>query len=55
MNSFMATGGDNFTILKEGTDPVGGPQDIDALEAYFTAHNPLTPPVLDRIRNLTPP
>ena len=56
MNSFISTGGDNFTIFKEGTDPVGGPQDIDALEAYFTSHSPLTPPAMDRIKRLdTPP
>ena len=56
MNGFIASGGDNFTVFRDGVDPVGGPQDADALEAYFTAHSPLNPPVLDRIRRLdTPP
>jgi 5'-nucleotidase len=55
MNSFLSTGGDNFTVFREGTDPLGGPQDVDALEAYVTAKSPLEPPVADRIRNLTPP
>ena len=54
MNSFLATGGDNFTIFREGTDTLGGPQDLDALEAYFARPNPVTPPATDRIRNLTP-
>jgi 5'-nucleotidase len=55
MNSFISTGGDNFTVFKDGTDPVGGPQDIDALEAYFATHSPLTPPVADRIKRLDTP
>jgi 5'-nucleotidase len=37
MNSFLATGGDNFTVFNEGTDPLGGDIDIDALAAYLTA------------------
>lgn len=53
-NSFLASGGDNFTVLREGTDQVGGPQDIDALEAYILAHPGLTPPSIDRVRDLTP-
>ena len=54
MNSFLATGGDNFTVFSEGTDPVGGPQDIDALERYIAACSPLTPPAADRITRLSP-
>ena len=49
MNSFLATGGDNFTIFREGTDVVGGAQDLDALEAYIAAASPLTPPAANRI------
>ncbi len=37
MNSFLASGGDGFAVFNEGTDVVGGPQDIDALGAYFGA------------------
>jgi 5'-nucleotidase len=37
MNSFLATGGDGFTVFNEGTDPLGGAQDIDAFAAYLTA------------------
>jgi 5'-nucleotidase len=55
-NGFLATGGDNFSVFREGADPVGGPQDIDALEAYFAAHSPLVPPATDRIKRVdTPP
>lgn len=35
VNSFLAAGGDNFTVLTEGTDPVGGPIDLDALIGYI--------------------
>ena len=54
MNSFLATGGDNFTVFKEGTDPAGGMQDVDALEAYIAAAGTLAPPALGRVENRTP-
>jgi 5'-nucleotidase len=54
MNSFLASGGDNFTVFREGRDQLGGGQDIDALEAYVRSASPLTPPATDRIVNLTP-
>ena len=34
VNSFMAAGGDNFTVLPQGTNQVGGPIDLDALVDY---------------------
>jgi 5'-nucleotidase len=37
MNNFLATGGDGFTVFKEGTDALGGAQDIDAFAAYLSA------------------
>jgi 5'-nucleotidase len=52
MNSFLATGGDNFTVFNQGTNTLGGDQDIDALEAYIRANNPLTPPATTRITAL---
>ncbi|HWT11162.1 MAG TPA: 5'-nucleotidase, partial [Allosphingosinicella sp.] len=55
MNSFLATGGDNFTVFAQGTDAIGGPQDIDALEAYIAASSPLAPPVANRITKLGAP
>jgi 5'-nucleotidase len=54
MNSFLATGGDNFTVFNQGTDSLGGDQDVDALEAYIAANSPLAPPATNRIANLTP-
>jgi 5'-nucleotidase len=35
MNSFLAAGGDGFTVFNQGTDALGGAQDIDALVDYF--------------------
>jgi len=54
MSNFLAFGGDGFTALAAGTDEVGGPQDLDALETFFRANPNLVPPATDRIRNLTP-
>jgi len=51
MNSFIATGGDGFTVFNQGTNALGGAQDIDALVAYFAANDPagIAVPALDRI------
>lgn len=35
VNSFLADGGDGFTVFKDGTSRLGGAQDLDALIAYF--------------------
>lgn len=43
VNSFLASGGDNFKVLTSGTNNVGGAQDIDAFRNYLTAHSPLSP------------
>jgi 5'-nucleotidase len=51
VNSFLATGGDGFTTLNNGSDRLGGAQDIDAMTAYlagfklpaFPAYDPTTP------------
>ena len=34
-NSFIAAGGDNFTVFTQGVNPVGGPIDLDALIEYI--------------------
>ena len=49
VNSFLADGGDGFTVLREGTDRLGGDVDLDALEAYFANHSPVAPGPQDRI------
>ena len=48
-NSFLATGGDNFTGFTAGTGLITGAVDLDALNAYLAAHSPVAPPALDRI------
>jgi 5'-nucleotidase len=54
ITNFLASGGDHFSAFAEGTDPVGGMQDVDALVAYIAGANAITPPAADRISNLTP-
>ena len=51
MNNFLATGGDGFTVFNEGTNSLGGAQDIDALVEYFKAAEPagIAVPALNRI------
>src|SRR5262245_8783688 len=44
VNSFLATGGDGFTVLNDGTDRLGGAQDIDALITYFAVFKQPNPP-----------
>jgi 5'-nucleotidase len=55
LSNFLASGGDNFTGFRQGTDQVGGPLDLDALEAYLRANPRLAPPMTDRIRRLDAP
>ncbi|WP_163993461.1 bifunctional metallophosphatase/5'-nucleotidase [Pyxidicoccus caerfyrddinensis] len=49
VNNFMAAGGDSYTVLTQGKDPLTGPIDLDVLEAYTRANNPLPTPQLGRI------
>ena len=49
VNSFLASGGDNFTTLRQGRDARTGMMDIDALEAYVKANPTLVPGTLNRI------
>jgi 5'-nucleotidase len=52
VNSFLAEGGDGFTILAEGTERNDGMADVDALQDYLKVNSPLSPPELGRIRRL---
>ena len=36
-------GGDNFTVLAQGTNRLGGAVDLDALVEYFAANSPVPP------------
>ena len=52
MNSFLADGGDGFTVFTQCTNQLGGEVDLDALVRYFMAHSPIAPPPLNRITRL---
>jgi 5'-nucleotidase len=49
VNSFLADGGDGFTVLTQGTNRLGGEVDTDAFEKYFQAHSPVEPGPQNRI------
>ncbi|MBA3376874.1 MAG: 5'-nucleotidase C-terminal domain-containing protein [Actinobacteria bacterium] len=49
VNSFMAEGGDNFLVLRDGTSRLGGEVDLDALTAYFGTSSPVPPGPRNRI------
>lgn len=49
VNSFLSDGGDNFFVLIDGTDRLGGEVDLDALVAYFGANSPVAGGPQDRI------
>jgi len=51
--SFLASGGDNFTVFTEGTDEKDLGLDLDALEAWIAKGASV--PALGRIENLAPP
>jgi 2',3'-cyclic-nucleotide 2'-phosphodiesterase (5'-nucleotidase family) len=48
-NNFLADGGDNYTVLREGTDRVGGDVDRDALVASFSTSSRVAPGPQNRI------
>jgi 5'-nucleotidase len=52
MNNFLADGGDGFTVFREGTDPLGGEIDLDALVNYFMKNSPVAPGPRDRITRI---
>ncbi|MFN8223761.1 MAG: bifunctional metallophosphatase/5'-nucleotidase [Gaiellales bacterium] len=52
MNSFLATGGDNFTVFNQCTDALGGEIDLDAAGRYIGANSPLAPTPRDRINRV---
>ena len=52
VNSYLAVGGDGFTVLKEGTAQRFGVYDVDALYAYFQANSPIAPAAAGRIARL---
>ena len=52
VNNFLADGGDGFRVLREGTDRVSGPLDVDALIGYLSeasSARPIAPERTPRI------
>jgi 5'-nucleotidase len=52
VNNYLSVGGDGFTVLKQGTAPLTGVYDIDALYGYFRANSPIGPAASDRIQRM---
>ena len=52
VNSFLSDGGDNFSVLPDGTNRLGGEVDLDALVTYFGANSPVAPGPQDRITRI---
>jgi 5'-nucleotidase / UDP-sugar diphosphatase len=50
-NNFMADGGDDFTMLRQGSNIFNtGISITDLLQQYIQAHSPITPPAVNRIK-----
>ncbi|WP_292378606.1 bifunctional metallophosphatase/5'-nucleotidase [Methanosarcina sp. UBA289] len=49
VNGFLADGGDNFSVMKTGTDRKVGSSDLDTFVNYLAAFSPLTPGSENRI------
>jgi 5'-nucleotidase len=52
VNNYLSVGGDGFSQLKQGTAPLTGLYDSDALDGYFRANSPIAPTAVDRIRRI---
>jgi 5'-nucleotidase len=52
VNSFLADGGDGFSVLKWGKNLQYGPSDIDAFSAYFAGNSPIAPGSTARVKRL---
>lgn len=53
MNSFLAAGGDSFTVFTQGSDSVVGPVDLDAFELWLKQEPVRTLPPTGRITDAT--
>jgi 5'-nucleotidase len=53
MNSFLASGGDSFTVFEQGTDSVVGAIDLDAFELWLQQEEVRQLPPIGRITDLT--
>ena len=50
-NSFLADGGDSFTVFRDGTNRTGGGEDLVAFTEYLDENSPVAPPE-DRIAGI---
>lgn len=55
VNNFLADGGDAFTVFTQGTNRLGGGDDLAAFVSYVEANRPVSPPPTDRILEGPPP
>jgi 5'-nucleotidase len=49
VNNFMASGGDNYTVLRQGRNRQDGEIDSVVTKLYFRVKGLVVPPALDRI------
>jgi 5'-nucleotidase len=49
VNTFLAEGGDGFHAFAEGTERLGGAQDLDALVSWLGAPGVVVPPARPRV------
>ena len=54
VNSYLADGGDNLPMLREGRERTNGASSLDALVAYFERHSPVSPGAERRLRRVDP-
>lgn len=52
VNNYLSVGGDGFTVLKDGTAPLVGIYDVDALYGYFRANSPIGPAPAKRVTRI---
>ncbi len=52
MNSFLAAGGDSYTMFTQGTDSVIGPVDLDAFEAWIAGKDVRELPPTGRVTQI---
>ncbi|MGE3692297.1 MAG: bifunctional UDP-sugar hydrolase/5'-nucleotidase [Novosphingobium sp.] len=54
VNSFLASGGDSFSVFRKGRDVVVAAQDLEAVEKWIAAVPVRELPPLGRVRDMTP-
>jgi 5'-nucleotidase len=52
VNNFMASGGDTFTVLKQGNRVQEGEVDLVVAKLFMRVKGLINPPVLDRIQRI---